>query len=191
MTDTSGRRSAVSDRLGLAVLILVIAFLAWRLLRVSGVSPMIPVNTPLPPLAAEGWLNLAEGESFDPMGELVVVDCWATWCGPCLRDLPNMAEIAADYRPRGVMFVSITQEPTADLPAIKGVVERTPGFDWPAAYGGNEFMDALGVRGFPTVVLFGRGGRARWSGPGSYGLRAALDEALADEPAPAAARPAT
>ncbi len=167
-------------------LIVVVAFMVgWRFLRVGEATPMVPAGTPLPALEPEGWLNLPAGESFDPAGRLVVVDCWETTCGPCLADLPRLARIVANYSPRGVKFVSVTQETAADLPAIRNVLARTPGFDWPVAYGGFHFLQKLGVPGFPTVILFGRDGTARWSGPGSYGLEAALDAALAE---PAARR---
>ena len=153
----------------------------------------VAVGTPLPALDVEGWLNVNEGEQFDAAGKLLVVDCWATWCAPCREDLPHMTMIAADYRKRGVKFLSVTQESVADVPAIQKVIESTPGFDWPIAYGGTPFVGKLAVRGIPTVVLFGRDGKARWSGAGSYGLEKALDDALAEKPGAAAdaATPAT
>jgi thiol-disulfide isomerase/thioredoxin len=192
---TSEPATPLSDRLGLALLAIVLAVIAWRLIRPREITPPVPLGTPLPELTAEGWLHVPEGEDFDPAGELVVVDCWATWCGPCLADLPRMTTIVSDYRPRGVRFVSVTQETADDLPAIEAVVRRTPAFNWPIAYGGFEIMNALDIRGIPTVILFGRDGKARWSGIGSSGLTRALDAALAEEPAkprdePAAASPA-
>jgi thiol-disulfide isomerase/thioredoxin len=179
----------ISDRLGLALLVVVLAFIGWRLLRVGGTTPPVPNGTPLPALTAEGWLNVPDGKAFDPAGELVVVDCWATWCGPCLADLPNMTTIASDYRPRGVKFLSITQETAADLPAIEAVIKRTPGFNWPIAYGGFQVLNALDIHSIPTVILFGRDGKVRWSGIGSYGLAGALDKALAEEPAASSENP--
>jgi thiol-disulfide isomerase/thioredoxin len=186
----SDQTKPTSDHLGLALLIVVLAFVVWRLVRVNDLTPPVPVGAPMPPLAVEGWLNVPEGQAFDPAGELVVVDCWATWCGPCLADLPNMTTIASDYRPRGVKFVSVTQETAVDVPAIEAVIKRTAGFNWPVAYGGFKFVNQLAVRGIPTVVLYGRDGKARWSGQGSYGLPAALDAALAERPSETEAKPA-
>jgi thiol-disulfide isomerase/thioredoxin len=180
----------VSDRLGLALLVVVLAFVAWRLVRVSDLTPPVAAGTPMPPLEVEGWLNLPAGQAFDPSGELVVIDCWATWCRPCMADLPKLATIVSDYRSRGVKFVSITEETAVDLAAIEAVIKRTPGFDWPVAYGGRPIHNALAADGIPSVVLFGRDGKARWSGPGSYGLVGALDAALAEEPAEDEAKPA-
>jgi thiol-disulfide isomerase/thioredoxin len=182
----------VSDRLGLALLVVVLAFVAWRIVRVSDLTPPVAAGTPMPPLEVEGWLNLADGVEFDPRGELVVIDCWATWCGPCMADLPKLAMIVSDYRRRGVKFVSITSETAADVPEIEAVIKRTPGFDWPVAYGGRHIHNQLAVGGIPTLVLYGRDGKARWSltGSGLYGLTEALDAALAEEPAEADPAPA-
>jgi thiol-disulfide isomerase/thioredoxin len=181
MPDTN---KPVSDRLGLALLVAVLAFVAWRLVRVAVPTPPVVAGSPMPPLEVEGWLNLPEGQQFDPRGELVVIDCWATWCGPCLADLPKLAVIVSDYRRRGVKFVSITSETAADVPDIEAVIKRTPGFDWPVAYGGRHIHNQLAVEGIPTLVLYGRDGKARWSlsGSGLYGMTEALDAALAEDP---------
>jgi thiol-disulfide isomerase/thioredoxin len=175
-----------TDNLGAVVLVAVLAVLVLRLTNrgggLAGPAP-VPVGTPLPPFGAAGWLNLPEGEDVDPAGKIVVVDCFATWCGPCKADLPHTATIAADYRRRGVQFVSLTQETAEDLPQLKALIKGTPGFDWPVGYGATDFMNALEVKFIPTVILFGRDGKARWSGQGSYGLEDALDEALGEAPA--------
>jgi thiol-disulfide isomerase/thioredoxin len=182
-----------TDNLGAVVLVAVLAVLVLRLLnRGDGVAEPVAVGTPLPPFGVAGWLNLPDGEEVGAGGKIVVVDCFATWCGPCKDDLPHTAEVAADYRRRGVQFVSLTQETAEDLPKLNALIKDTPGFDWPVGYGAFDFMNALDVRFIPTVVLFGRDGKARWSGTGSYGLEAALDAALDEalgealsEPAPA------
>jgi thiol-disulfide isomerase/thioredoxin len=179
--------SSLSDRLGLILLIAVLGVIVWRLMRVSNLEPPVSAGTPLPAFQAEGWLNTDDGAEVEAANKLVVVDCWASWCGPCLADLPQLVEIAADYRRQGVEFVSITQETAVDLPQIEAVMKRTPGFNWPIAYGGKSFQDALGIQAIPTLILFGRDGKALWSQRGgSAGLWNALDAALADDRKPAA-----
>jgi thiol-disulfide isomerase/thioredoxin len=163
-----------------ALIALVIGLAIWRMRSgVDGGPGPVRMGTPLPSLASvEGWLNLPDGETFDPTGELLVVDCWAWWCGPCLADLPRMAKIAADYRPRGVKFLGATQDSSRDLEKIRAVIERTAGFDWPVAYGADQFLRPLDFQYIPTVILFGRNGQVIWSGGGSAGLQQALDAAL-------------
>ena len=185
----SSRPRSVVDLLGLVVLIGVLGLVAWRVLRAGGGDVPVPIGTPRPPLDVAGWLNLPDGETVEPDGQLLVVDCFATWCGPCRADLPRTALIAADYRRRGVQFVSLTQETADDIPRLETLIKDTPGFDWPVGYGAFAFMNEANIRGIPTVILFGRDGKALWSGYGSYGLERELDAALA-ESSPAASSPA-
>jgi thiol-disulfide isomerase/thioredoxin len=158
----------------------VLALVVWRMQapRAAAVQP----GTPMPPINALGWLNLPEGESFDPAGKVVVVDLWATWCTPCREEIPRLAEVVKRYRPLGVEFVGLTSETERDVPRIKEFLADTPEFDWPVGYGTIDFWNALNIEGIPTIIVFGRDGRVRWStaGAGQPGLEAALDEALAE-----------
>jgi cytochrome c biogenesis protein CcmG/thiol:disulfide interchange protein DsbE len=173
-------RSSIADKVGLALLALVIVLAVWTLQAPRLAAP-IERGTPMPPLEVQGWLNLADGEAFDPAGHVVVVDLWATWCVPCQVEIPRLAEVAKRYRPMGVKFVGLTDETADELPLIKDFIANTPGFDWPVGYGARSFFNALAIEGIPTLMVFGADGRARWSvsGAGQPGLEAALDEALA------------
>jgi thiol-disulfide isomerase/thioredoxin len=167
--------------LGVVLLATIGGLAVWSLLKpVEGVV-VAPVKAgdPLPPLTVDGWLNVPEGDRFDPTGKVVVIDLWATWCGPCREAIPELAAIARRYRPLGVEFVSLTSETEQDLPQIREYLADTPEFDWPVGYGAMEVWNALGVDGIPMLVVYGADGKARWSQLGVLdGLEAALDDAL-------------
>jgi thiol-disulfide isomerase/thioredoxin len=166
-----------------AALVAVVGLVVWQLRSGVASEPPVAVGTPLPPLTTvEGWINVPAGETVDVAGEIVVVDCWATYCGQCLTDLPVMVELASTYRPLGVKFIGATQETARDLPIVKQVVKNTPGFDWPVAYGASDFQNTMGFTSIPAVMLVGRDGRILWSGWGVPGLSDALDAALAADP---------
>ena len=180
-------RSSSFDVIGIVALGLVLALVVFRLQRADGTAP-VPPGTPMPPLAVDGWLNLPAGQSFDPAGKVVVVDLWATWCPPCRAAMPELAEVAAQYRPLGVEFVGLTSETQEDVPRIEEFISDTEGFNWPVGYGAIDFWNALEIRGIPTIIVFGRDGRVRWSaaGAGAPGLEEAIDQAIAADDGAAA-----
>ncbi len=69
------------------------------------------VGLPLPPLDAGGWLNTKKPlTASDLRGKVVLVDFWASDCGPCLRSLPDLIEFNKRYHDRGVEIVGLSPE---------------------------------------------------------------------------------
>jgi thiol-disulfide isomerase/thioredoxin len=98
-------------------------------------------------------------------GKVVVVDFWATWCGPCIAEMPRMKKLYAEYKDKGVEFISISlDKPKEDggLNALKEYVARNE-MTWPQYYQGNywdsEFSRSWGVNSIPRVFLIDQDGR--------------------------------
>lgn len=94
----------------------------------------------------------------DTQGQPLVLNLWASWCGPCVREMPVLS--AAQRRHGQVRFVFVNQGEDAETvqhflqqhaPALQGVL-----LDAPSATG-----DALGVQAYPSTLFFDRDGRLR------------------------------
>ncbi len=90
-------------------------------------------------------------------GELVVLNFWATWCPPCLREIPAFIALQDKYRARGVQFIGVALDQAAAVAPF--VAER--GVNYPIVLGDDavvRLMQRLGndIGGLPyTVVLRG------------------------------------
>lgn len=84
----------------------------------------------------------------DFKGKIVVIDFWATWCPPCVANMPHLKEIYAQYKDKGVEFIGISlDEPEKDggLKELKTFVEQNK-ITWPQYYqgGGKESAFSMG-----------------------------------------------
>ena len=99
-------------------------------------------------------------ELNDYAGEkLTVLDFWATWCGPCIRSIPELIKISADYEEKGVAIVGINEDGPRNLSKVKPFVKsrRIP---YPVLADQNgDLMEALDVSALPTLLILNAEGR--------------------------------
>ena len=115
-------------------------------------------------------------------GKVVLLDFWATWCGPCKAAMPAIQKIHDDYKGKGVAVLGInTWENKED--AAKQYIDKK-GFTYPCLLKGDDLAKAYGMTGIPTLVVIGKDGKivdieVGMAPDGDAGLRKAIDTALA------------
>lgn len=91
-------------------------------------------------------------------GKVVVVDFWATWCGPCLQEIPGYIELQKKYGDQGVVIIGVSLD-TKKASEVKKFVSAK-GINYPVAIGSGEHVDAFGgFDAIPTTFLIGRDGK--------------------------------
>ena len=92
----------------------------------------------------------------DFKGKFVYIDVWATWCGPCLREVPFLKEVEKEYHDKNIEFVSISIDVKKDFDKWKKMVvdKELTGTQLFADNNFNsEFIQAYGIRGIPRFIL--------------------------------------
>jgi len=125
----------------------------------------------------DGQLVTSSDPRFD--GKVVLVELWATWCPPCITEIPTLVELQTRYGDRGLIVVAIAfeAEERSDLrreQLQEFVAEQ--GINYLVLDGGlpEDFESALpavqNIRGFPVEILVDRTGRVKAARNG-YGFK--------------------
>ena len=96
----------------------------------------------------------------DLKGQVVMINFWATWCGPCRQEMPLLAQLNSKYEPLGFTLLGVNVEPDsgAAVTWLKGMPVTFPIlFDTDSAVAGS-----FGVEGMPSTVFVDRKGQVRY-----------------------------
>jgi thiol-disulfide isomerase/thioredoxin len=92
-------------------------------------------------------------------GKVVLIDFWATWCGPCVVELPNVLKTYEELHPKGFEIVGISFDAEKDA-LVKFVKEKN--MPWPQYFDGkgwgNKFGQEFGITAIPTMWLVDKNG---------------------------------
>jgi peroxiredoxin len=93
-------------------------------------------------------------------GQVVMINFWASWCGPCRQEFPALDQIYRKYKPMGFTLVGINVE-SEKTDAERFLGQQSVSF--PILFDpDNQVSGQYGVRAMPTTVLVDRQGRLRW-----------------------------
>jgi peroxiredoxin len=92
-------------------------------------------------------------------GQVVMVNFWATWCGPCRQEMPLLQQLQLKYEPLGFTLVGINVEP--DSAGARTWLQKAP-VTFPILFDRqNQVAERFGVQGMPSSVFIDRTGKVR------------------------------
>jgi thiol-disulfide isomerase/thioredoxin len=93
-------------------------------------------------------------------GQVVMINFWASWCGPCRQEMPILEKLSAKYKPMGFTMIGINVEPDSTLAA--NWLKSTP-VTFPILFDTKSEVSKLySVAGMPSTVIVDRKGNLRW-----------------------------
>src|SRR5512140_1152136 len=131
----------------------LVAALAMAL-PVVGATPSGPAPEFTLPEKGGGQVDLAKYK-----GQVVMLNFWASWCGPCREEMPLLENIYKKYNKMGFTLIGVNVEP--DSKAAEGFLKQTP-VSFPVIYDKDSTVSkAYDVSGMPSTVIIDRKGNIR------------------------------
>lgn len=149
-----------------ALAILAAAASAALALDVGDKAPPIPVKT---------WVVNTPVTLAKAKGKVLVVEFWATWCGPCKVTIPHLNKLHARYGDDQLLIVSVSNETAAK---VKSFIKTMPMHYHVGVAGSKQAYAAYmeGVRGIPHAFVVDKQGTVAWKGHPMMGLDAVVGQ---------------
>ncbi len=144
----------------------------------SALADRLGLGDPAPAISVTKWIK---GDPVDLSAQkgkgVVVVEFWATWCGPCVTSIPDLTELQQTYKNKGVTIIGFARHDEDNTQEIveKFVSEQGRKMGYTIAYEKDSttfdaYMKAAGQDGIPTSFVIDRAGRIAWIGHPMDGL---------------------
>jgi thiol-disulfide isomerase/thioredoxin len=199
---TRGRIMSVAARLAVILPLAIVSYHIGDLVPVASATTPTPVNAnapapavtaappapDLPPAVSVVPLKDVKGASFklaDFFGKVQVVNLWATWCGPCRREIPELVKLNKEFHSRGVEIIGLsTENPDASAEKVRKFIQDFQidyRIGWAPAEVGVPLMQ--GHEAIPQIFVISRDGRILqrfigYSATYSTQLKQVLEDAL-------------
>jgi len=148
------RRKGVSRSkvLGIGFLVLIVlvigVFAAWQSTQ--------PSNGGEP----HSLYTLTDADFSEFTGRVVVIDCFATWCGPCVGEIPHLNEIVNNYDDSEVVVISVGSSSDSEIELSQ--FKKDYNMDWLVARDTVGVFNKYGVQAIPTIVILDQTGNIHY-----------------------------
>ena len=128
----------------------------------NNTEPMLSCPADAKPANLDFTMKDVEGKDVSLQsykGKVILLDFWATWCGPCKVEIPHFIEFQQKYGPKGLQVVGISVDDTVDklAPYVK---EMRMNYTVLQGLGHDAVQDAYGpILGIPVSVMISRDGK--------------------------------
>ena len=157
--------------------------------KATSTAPLLAV----PAVVLDTQLKSTNGQPIklsNYSGKVLLVNLWATWCGPCRNETPELVRLHKEYQDRGLEMVGLsTEDPVASAQKVKDFVQQFQ-VDYPVGWASRDVAIALmqltGRSSIPQSFIITRNGRIKKQFIGFHPidtpplLKQAIEEALTD-----------
>lgn len=164
----------------------------YTLINNKNISPDINIKKPQ---QSAGLNEIFIGKSFPQLkfndlkgnivnigklkGKVVLIDFWATWCGPCTAETPNLISVYNEFKDKGFEIIGISLD--KDHEKLNDYLEKHK-IQWPNYYDGkswdNEISSRFGIHGIPEIILIDRKGIVKEIGLRGDRIREAVSQLI-------------
>lgn len=146
----------------LVIMGIILVFILVVLPRYRQSQSALNINRPAPQFEL-AWLNGSKLTSDELSGKVVVLDFWATWCGPCQAEFPEFQKLYEKYKSNpGVSLVAVNSSWRNDTPQKAQGFLQAKAYFFPAAYDdGGQVAQRFNVTGIPTTFILDKRGVIR------------------------------
>ena len=135
---------------------------------------------PMPALDVTGWIN-GQVKPQDMKGKVVIVDFYATWCGPCMAAIPHNNELLKKYKDKGLLIVGVCTHSRGQEKMPQTVKDK--GIEYPTARDPQlKSQKAWAVHYYPTYAIVDRKGIVRIIGLQPHNVEKVVKKLLVESP---------